>query len=295
MVDLDDIKEGKDFGIDCLQQNMLYILKGCGLLDWGMQLWLVCIFNLYSNCMVMLVFDYGYFQGLIIGLECIDLLIVLLFVDIDVLMCICGVLCSQVLVVINKLVVFCVFGGNLILSEFFNECVVVVMEDVLWFNVCVVVVQVYIGSEYEYQLINNIIKLVDVGNCYGMLVLVVIGVGKEMICDVCYFLLVSWIVVEMGVQFVKIYFVEEGFEKVIVSCLVLIVIVGGKKLLEYEVLEMCWWVIDQGVFGVDMGCNIFQFSVLCVMFKVVKKVVYENLNVCEVYQFWQEEKQGELK
>ena len=30
MADLDDIKEGKDFGIDRPQQNTLYTLKGCG-------------------------------------------------------------------------------------------------------------------------------------------------------------------------------------------------------------------------------------------------------------------------
>ena len=31
------------------------------------------------------------------------------------------------------------------------------------------------------------------------------------------------------------------------------------------------------------------------MLKAVKKVVHENLNAREAYQFWQEEKRGELK
>lgn len=31
------------------------------------------------------------------------------------------------------------------------------------------------------------------------------------------------------------------------------------------------------------------------MLKAVKKVVHENLNAREAYQFWQEEKQGERK
>ena len=30
MADLDDIKEGKDFGFDRPQKNTLYTLKGCG-------------------------------------------------------------------------------------------------------------------------------------------------------------------------------------------------------------------------------------------------------------------------
>ena len=59
-------------------------------------------------------------------------------------------------------------GGNSILSELSNECVAVAMEDALRLNVCAVAAQVYIGSEYEHQSINNIIKLVDAGNRYGM-------------------------------------------------------------------------------------------------------------------------------
>lgn len=120
-------------------------------------------------------------------------------------------------------------GGNSILSELSNECVAVAMEDALRLNVCAVAAQVYIGSEYEHQSINNIIKLVDAGNRYGMPVLVVTGVGKEMTRDARYFSLASRIAAEMGAQFVKTYFVEEGFEKVTASCPVPIVIAGGKN------------------------------------------------------------------
>lgn len=54
---------------------------------------------------------------------------------------------------------------------------------------------------------------------------------------------------------------------------------------------MCWQVIDQGVFGVDMGCNIFQFDYLVVMMKVVQVVVYYNEMVDWVYEFYLSEKQ----
>lgn len=63
--------------------------------------------------------------------------------------------------------------------------------------------------------------------------------------DARYFSLASRIAAEMGAQFVKTYFVEEGFEKVTASCPVPIVIAGGKKLPEHEALEMCWRAIDQ--------------------------------------------------
>ena len=98
----------------------------------------------------------------------------------------------------NKPVVLRASGGNSILGELSNECVAVAMEDALRLNVCAVAAQVYIGSEFEHQSINNIIKLVDAGARYGMPTLAVTGVGKEMARDARYFSLASRIAAEMG-------------------------------------------------------------------------------------------------
>ncbi|MDE9499973.1 3-hydroxy-5-phosphonooxypentane-2,4-dione thiolase LsrF, partial [Xenorhabdus bovienii] len=87
MADLDDIKDGKDFGIDRPQKNALFELKGFGALDWGMQSRLSRIFNPATNKTVMLAFDHGYFQGPTTGLERIDINIAPLFEHTDVLMC----------------------------------------------------------------------------------------------------------------------------------------------------------------------------------------------------------------
>lgn len=295
MADLDDIKDGKDFGLDRPQQNPLYTLKGCGSLEWGMQSRLARVFNPRSNRTVMLAFDHGYFQGPTTGLERIDLSIAPLFGETDVLMCTRGILRSQVPAATNKPVVLRASGGNSILSELSNECVAVTMEDALRLNVSAVAAQVYIGSPYEHQSISNIIKLVDAGNRYGMPVLAVTGVGKEMARDARYFSLASRIAAEMGATFVKTYFVEEGFEKVTASCPVPIVIAGGKKLPEDKALEMCWRALDQGASGVDMGRNIFQSEAPLAMLKAVKKVVHDGMSAREAYQFWQDEKYGDRK
>jgi len=260
MADLDDIKDGKDFGIGALQQNVPFTLKGCGALDWGMQSRLARIFNPASNRTVMLAFDHGYFQGPTTGLERIDLSIAPLFAETDVLMCTRGILRSVVPPAANKPVVLRASGGNSILTALSNECVAVAMEDALRLNVCAMAVT---------------------------------GVGKEMTRDARYFSLASRIAAEMGAQFVKTYFVDEGFEKVTASCPVPIVIAGGKKLPEQEALEMCYRAIDQGASGVDMGRNIFQSSAPLAMLKAVKKVVHEKMHAREAYQFWLEEKQGE--
>lgn len=290
MADLDDIKEGKDYGIGRPQENKAFYLKGSGALDWGMQSRLARIFNPDTGRTVMLAFDHGYFQGPTTGLERIDLSIAPLFQETDVLMCTRGILRSVVPPATNKPVVLRASGGNSILSELSRESVAVTMEDALRLNACAVAAQIYIGSEYEHQSINNIIKLVDEGTRYGIPTLAVTGVGKEMARDARYFSLASRIAAEIGAQFVKTYFVEEGFEKVAASCPVPIVIAGGKKLPEQEALDMCFQAIDQGASGVDMGRNIFQSDAPLAMLQAVKKVVHENMSARDAYQFWLEEK-----
>jgi putative autoinducer-2 (AI-2) aldolase len=290
MADLDDIKDGKDYGIGRPQENKAFYLKGSGALDWGMQSRLARIFNPDTGRTVMLAFDHGYFQGPTTGLERIDLSIAPLFGETDVLMCTRGILRSVVPPATNKPVVLRASGGNSILSELSRESVAVTMEDALRLNACAVAAQIYIGSEYEHQSINNIIKLVDEGTRYGIPTLAVTGVGTEMARDARYFSLASRIAAEIGVQFVKTYFVEQGFEKVTASCPVPIVIAGGKKLPEHEALDMCFRAIDQGANGVDMGRNIFQSEAPLAMLKAVKKVVHENVSAREAYQFWLDEK-----
>ncbi|OAT29688.1 autoinducer 2 (AI-2) aldolase [Buttiauxella brennerae ATCC 51605] len=290
MADLDDIRDGKDYGIGRPQENKAFYLKGSGALDWGMQSRLARIFNPDTGRTVMLAFDHGYFQGPTTGLERIDLSIAPLFGEADVLMCTRGILRSVVPPATNKPVVLRASGGNSILSELSRESVAVTMEDALRLNACAVAAQIYIGSEYEHQSINNIIKLVDEGTRYGIPTLAVTGVGTEMARDARYFSLASRIAAEIGVQFVKTYFVEQGFEKVTASCPVPIVIAGGKKLPEHEALDMCFRAIDQGASGVDMGRNIFQSEAPLAMLKAVKKVVHENVSAREAYQFWLDEK-----
>ncbi|MDC9603739.1 3-hydroxy-5-phosphonooxypentane-2,4-dione thiolase [Xenorhabdus griffiniae] len=290
MADLDDIKDGKDFGINTPQQNTLFELKGCGALDWGMQSRLSRIFNPVTNKTVMLAFDHGYFQGPTTGLERIDINIAPLFEYTDVLMCTRGILRSQVPPATNKPVVLRASGANSILTELSNEAVAVAMEDALRLNVCAVAAQVYIGSEYEHQSIKNIIKLVDQGTRYGMPTMAVTGVGKDMARDQRYFSLATRIAAEMGANIIKTYYVDSGFERVVAGCPVPIVIAGGKKLPELDALNMCYQAIDQGASGVDMGRNIFQSEAPVAMLKAVQAVVHHNEKPAQAYEFFLSEK-----
>ena len=90
--------------------------------------------------------------------------------------------------------------------------------------------------------------------------------------DARYFGLASRIAAELGANYVKTYFVEEGFERVTSGCPVPIVIAGGKKLPELDALTMAYKAIDQGASGVDMGRNIFQAKAPTAMIRSVAAV-----------------------
>ncbi len=275
MADIDDIKDGKDFGLNTPQDKQGFFLKGLANYDWGIKNRMSRIFNPKSGRTVMLAFDHGYFQGPTKGLERIDLNILPLAEYADVLMCTRGVLRSVIPPTVTKPIVIRASGGNSILSELSNETIAVDIDDAVRMGVCAMAAQVYIGAEYEHKSITNVIRLIDSGMKAGIPTLAVTGVGKDMNRDARYFGLATRIAAEIGAHYIKSYFIEDGFEKVVAGCPVPIVIAGGKKLPEAEALEMAYKAVDQGAAGVDMGRNIFQSDDPVAMIQAVSKVVHE--------------------
>ncbi len=286
MADVDDIKDGKDFGLDRPQDKHGFIVKGAAHYDWGLKNRMSRIFNPKSGKTVMLAFDHGYFQGPTRGLERIDLNILPLVEHADVMMCTRGVLRSVIPPTVTKPVVLRASGGNSVLRELENETVAVDIEDSIRLGVCAMAAQVYIGSDYEHKSITNVIKLIDEGQRYGIPTLAVTGVGKDMARDARYFGLATRIAAEIGAHYVKSYFVEDGFERVCAACPVPIVIAGGKKLPELDALDMAYRSIDQGAAGVDMGRNIFQADDPVAMIQAVAYVVHEGATAKQAHQMY---------
>ncbi len=288
MADLDDIKDGKDFGVGVEARNEAFFLKGSGALDWGMQNRLARIFNPQSGRTVMLAFDHGYFQGPTTGIERIDLQIVPLIPHADVLMCTRGALRSSIPASTTKPIVLRCSAGQSILTELSNELVGVDINDALRLNAAAMAAQVYIGAEHEHKSIANVIKLIDSGTQYGIPTLAVTGVGAEMTRDARYFGLATRIAAEIGAHYVKTYYVEEGFERVAAGCPVPIVIAGGKKLPELDALTMASRAIQAGARGVDMGRNIFQSDNPLAMIQAVAAVVHQDEKPDQALQMYQD-------
>ena len=280
-------KAGKLYHVDAPQAAPGFFLKGSHQYDWGMKNRLARTFNPQSGRTVMLAIDHGYMQGPTTGLERIDLSIVPLMQYCDALFCTRGILRSVIPAQSTVPVCLRASGGPSVLRELSNERIALDMQDAARLNACGVGVQVYIGSEFETETVHNMTRLVDAGLKYGIPVMGITAVGKDMKRDAQYFRLACRIIAELGAQYVKTYYVDEGFDTVTASCPVPVVMAGGKKLPELDALTMAYNAVSQGAAGVDMGRNIFQSDAPKAMVQAVNAVVHKLMPPKQAFELYQ--------
>jgi putative autoinducer-2 (AI-2) aldolase len=283
MPDLEDPADGSRFAASVPARHEPFPIKGCGALDWGMQSRLARVFRPATGRTVMLAIDHGYFQGPTSGLERVDLSIVPLLPYADALMTTRGMIRSTIPPAAAPPIVLRASGGPSVLRELSNEQLAVGMEDAVRINACAVAVQVFIGGEYETQSVRNMTRLVDAGQHYGIPVLAVTAVGRELTRDARYLRLATRICAELGAHLVKTYYCEPDFDTVAAVCPVPVVMAGGKKLPELDALTMAYRAIEEGAAGVDMGRNIFQSDHPAAMIRAVGAVVHESLKPQAAY------------
>jgi len=288
MPDNDDLTDGARFATSVPARPEAFPVKGCGALDWGMQSRLARIFRPGtqrpdSYRTVMLAIDHGYFQGPTTGLERVDLSIRPLLPYADALMATRGMVRSTIPPASGTPLVLRASGGPSVLKELSNEQIAVSMEDAVRVNASAVAVQVFVGGEFETQSVHNLTRLVDEGQRYGIPVLAVTAVGRELTRDARYLRLATRICAELGAHVVKTYYCEQDFDTVTAACPVPLVMAGGKKLPELDALTMAYNAISQGAAGVDMGRNIFQSDTPEAMIRAVGAVVHESMEPDEAY------------
>ena len=287
MADLDDLREGCNFGLGIQTADRSFHVKGAENLPWGMKDRLSRIFNPKTGKTVMLACDHGFIMGPTSGLERIDLNIVPLIEYADCLMCTRGILRSVIPPTANKPICLRSDAGTSILTSL-NDNVLIDVEDAIRMNVSAMAVMLAIGdTEHEATTVANLYKAVDKGTRYGIPVMGVTAVGKDMARDARYFGLASRIAAENGANIVKTYYCD-GFEKVAAACPVPVVIAGGKKWSELEALELCYNAINEGAAGVDMGRNVFQSEAPAAMIQAVSAVVHDNMKPIQAFELFNE-------
>src|ERR671938_2165362 len=227
-------------------------------MDWGMKNRISKIIRPEDNRCVMLAVDHGYFLGPTERLEVPSNTIKPLLSYADSLMLTRGILRTSVNPNNNIPVVLRVSCGSSIIGEdLSNETITTSVEEAIRLNASCLALSIFVGSKYEHKTLTNLSKLVDIGERYGVPILAVTAVGKEMNRDSRYLGLACRIAAELGAHIVKTYYCP-NFEELIESCPIPVIIAGGKKTPEREALELTHNAVTGGAVGVDMGRNIFQ-------------------------------------
>lgn len=189
-------------------------------------------------------------------------------------------------------IVLRVSGGNSIVGEdLTREGITTSVEDALRLNVAAVAMSIYVGSKYEHQTLMNLGNLVNECERYGMPVVAVTAVGKDMVRDARYLALCCRIAAELGAKIVKTYYTDD-FQTVVEGCPVPIVVAGGKQMnTEMDVFELVHSAISEGAVGVDMGRNIWQNEYPVAMIKAVRAIVHENFTPRKAMDLYNSEKE----
>ena len=289
MADAIGNKAAHDYHLDVPAPEQGFFAKGLGHGDWGAKNRLSRLFNPKSGNTVMLAFDHGYIMGSTAGLERIDVTIAPLCQYTDVLMGTRGAIRACIPPTVhNAICLRATHDASVLIDDMSTgNGIGADMETAIRMNAAAVAMQCFIGGAGEARSLETLCRAVDAGERYGIPVLGVTAVGKEMARTTEYFLLATRILAELGASFVKTYYCDH-FEKVVSACPVPIVIAGGKKLPEAEALEMAYRAISDGARGVDMGRNIFQSECPAGMAQAIAKVVHEGYTAAQAYEVYQE-------
>ncbi|MFA4835619.1 MAG: 3-hydroxy-5-phosphonooxypentane-2,4-dione thiolase [Dehalococcoidia bacterium] len=260
-------------------------------MDWGMENRLARLIQPDGHCLFLPI-DHGYFQGPTRKLERPGETIAPLLPYADAIFVTRGVLRSAIDPRNSKPIILRVSGGTSVVGkDLADEGIITSMEEAIRLNVSAVGISVFIGTDYEKQSLLNLARLVDEGEKYGIPVMAVTAVGKELEKrEARYLALCCRIAAELGARVVKTYWCE-NFEKVTNGCPVPVVMAGGPKAdTVREVLAFVHDGIQRGAIGVNLGRNIWQHEHPVAMIKALRAIIHNGSGVDEAEGIFNEEK-----
>ena len=260
-------------------------------MEWGMKNRLAQVIRSDGHCLFLPI-DHGYFQGPTRKLEKPGETIQPLLPYCDALFVTRGVLRSSIDPENTKPIILRVSGGtSMVGKDLSNEGITTSMEEAIRLNVAAVGISIFVGSEFERDSLLNLAKLVDEGEKYGIPVMAVTAVGKELEKrDARYLALSSRIAAELGARIVKTYWCE-NFDKVVNGCPVPVVMAGGPKVdTDLEVLEFVHDGMEKGAIGVNLGRNVWQNDYPVAMIKALRAIIHEKATVKEANKIFEQEK-----
>lgn len=246
-------------------------------MDWGMQNRLSRIIQPDGHCLIMPI-DHGYFQGPTHGLAKPGETVAPLLPYCDALFVTRGVLRSAIDPRGKTPIVLRASGGTSIVgADLANEGLISSVREAIRLNVSAIGISIFVGSDYEKQTLLNLANLVNECEDYGIPVMAVTAVGKELEKrEARYLSLCCRIAAELGARVVKTYWCE-GFEKVAESCPVPVIMAGGPKCeTENEVFQFVYDGMQRGAIGINLGRNVWQNPHPVAMVRALRAIVHEK-------------------
>ena len=265
-------------------------------MEWGMKNRLAQLIQKDRKALFLPI-DHGYFQGPTHKLEKPGETIKPLLPYADALMLTRGVLRNCVDPANTKPVILRVSGGASVVGEdLANEAIITSVNEIIRLNASAVSMSVFVGSKYEHQSLTNLSRLVDECEDYGIPVMAVTAVGRELERrDARYLAMCCRIAAEIGAKVVKTYWCE-NFDKVTGGCPVPVVMAGGPKTnSDQEVLEFVYDGMQKGSIGINLGRNIWQNEHPVAMIKALRAIIHENANVKQAMDIFNAEKNKKSK
>lgn len=260
-------------------------------MDWGMKNRMDRLFKDDGHCFFLPI-DHGYFQGPTHCLEKPNKTIKPLLRYCDALFVTRGVLRSCVEPSMDIPIILRVSGGtSMVGKDLANEIITTSIEEIIRLNASAVGVSVFIGSDYEKQTLNNLATLVNQCEPYGIAVMAVTAVGKEMEKRQWrYLALCCRICAELGARVVKTYWCED-FDKVVEGCPVPVVIAGGPKCeTEREVFDFVYDGMQKGAVGINLGRNVWQNPHPVAVAKALQAIIHKKATAKEAEQIFMDAK-----
>ncbi|MDB4349516.1 3-hydroxy-5-phosphonooxypentane-2,4-dione thiolase [Omnitrophica bacterium] len=259
-------------------------------MDWGIKNRLSRLIQPDGRCFFLPI-DHGYFQGPTTCLETPGETIKPLLAYCDALFVTRGVLRSCVDAAGTKPIILRISGGtSMVGKDLANEGITTSIQEIIRLNASAVGISVFVGSDYERETLLNLANIVNVCEDYGIPVMAVTAVGKEMKKREARYLALSCrIAAELGARVVKTYWCEKDFDKVVNGCPVPVVMAGGPKCeSELGVLDFVHDGIKKGAIGINLGRNVWQNSHPVAIAKALYAIVHENATVKQAHEIFKD-------
>ena len=260
-------------------------------MDWGMANRLSQLIKADGHCFFLPI-DHGYFQGPTTSLEKPAETIAPLLPYCDALFVTRGVMRSCIDPTNSLPIVLRVSGGtSMVGADLANEGLTNSIEDIIRINASAVGISVFIGSDYERQSLLNLTKLVNMCEDYGIPVMAVTAVGRELEKrDARYLGLCCRIAAELGARVVKTYWCED-FDKVTYGCPAPVIMAGGPQCeTVLEVIEFVHDGMQKGAIGINLGRNVWKNPHPVAVAKALRAIIHENADVKEANDIYEETK-----